>query len=88
MRGVKKGERSDRHLCLDPRTHCRGKMSLFSYSQCKGNIPCTSYSRTFTIHNYGYGTAYTFTHNMIMLEHTAMNGTNTTKHTDANIAQF
>ena len=55
---------------------------------CKGNEPCTSYSRTFTIHNYGYGTAYNFTHNIIMLEHTAMNETNTTKHTDANIAQF
>ena len=40
---------------------------------CKGNIPCTSYSRTFTIHKYGYGIAYTFTHNMNMLEHIAIN---------------
>ena len=32
----------------------------------RGNEPCTSYSRTFTIHNYGYGIAYTFTHNNIM----------------------
>ena len=47
---------------------------------CKGNEPCTSYSRTFTIHNYGYGIAYTFTHNNITLEHTAMNDKNTTVH--------
>ena len=38
------------------------------YVKCKGNEPCTSYSRTFTIHNYGYGIAYTFTHNNITLE--------------------
>ena len=50
---------------------------------CKGNELCTSYSRTFTIHNYGYGTAYTFTHNNITLEHTAMNDKNTITHTDA-----
>ena len=55
---------------------------------CKGNKPCTSYSRTFTIHNYGYDIAYTFTHNNITLEHTAMNNANTTKHTDANNTQF
>ena len=45
-------------------------------------------SQTFTIHKCGYGTAYTFTHNMNMLEHIAINGTNTTKHTDAYNAQF
>ena len=55
---------------------------------CKGKIPCTSYSRTFTIHNYGYGTAYTFTHNNITLEHTAMNDKNTITHTDAYNTQF
>ena len=55
---------------------------------CKGNEPCTSYSRTFTIHNYGYGTAYIFTHNNITLEHTAMNDKNTITHTDANTTQF
>ena len=55
---------------------------------CKGNEPCTSYSRTFTIHNYGCGTAYTFTHNNITLEHTAMNDKNTITHTDANGTQF
>ena len=54
----------------------------------KGNKPCTSYSRTFTIHNYGYGIAYTFTHNNIMLEHTAMNDKNTIAHTDAHNTQF
>ena len=26
---------------------------------CKGNVSCTSYSRTFTIHNYGYGKLHT-----------------------------
>ena len=55
---------------------------------CKGNEPCTSYSRTFTIHNYGYGIAYTFTHNNITLEHTAMNDKNTIAHTGAYITQF
>ena len=54
----------------------------------KGNKPCTSYSRTFTIHNYGYGIAYTFTHNNNMLEHTAMNDKNTIAHTDAHNTQF
>ena len=43
----------------------------------KGINPALSYSRTFTIHNYGYGIAYTFTHNNITLEHTAMNDKNT-----------
>ena len=56
--------------------------------RCKGNEPCTSYSRTFTIHNYGYGIAYTFTHNNITLEHTAMNDKNTIAHTDAYNTQF
>ena len=40
------------------------------------------------MHNYGYGTAYTFTHNNITLEHTAMNDKDTTKHTDVYNAQF
>ena len=38
--------------------------------------------------NYGYGTAYTFTHNNIMLEHTAMNDKNTITHTDAYNTQY
>ena len=59
-----------------------------SSTSCKGNEPCTSYSRTFTIHNYGYGIAYTFTHNNITLEHTAMNDKNTIAHTDAHNTQF
>ena len=54
----------------------------------KGVNPGTSYSRTFTIHNYGYGIAYTFTHNNITLEHTAMNDKNTIAHTDAHNTQF
>ena len=57
-------------------------------AECKGNKPCTSYSRTFTIHNYGYGIAYAFTHNNITLEHTAMNDKNTITHTDAYNTQF
>ena len=63
-------------------------LAVFCSGECKGNIPCTSYSRTFTIHKYGYGTAYIFTHNMNMLEHIANNGTDTTKHTDVYNAQF
>ena len=62
--------------------------SLLSPTGCEGNEPCTSYSRTFTIHNYGYGIAYTFTHNNITLEHTAMNDKNTIAHTDAYNTQF
>ena len=54
----------------------------------KGMNPCTSYSRTFTIHNYGYVNAYTFTHNNITLEHTAMNDKNTITHTDAYNTQY
>ena len=55
---------------------------------CKGNVSCTSYSRTFTIHKWLRQTAYILTHNLNMLEHIANNGMNTTTHTDANIAQF
>ena len=58
------------------------------HDPCKGNEPCTSYSRTFTIHNYGYVNAYTFTHKNITLEHTAMNDKNTITHTDAYNTQF
>ena len=56
--------------------------------KCKGNEPCTSCSRTFTIHNYGYVNAYTFTQNNITLEHTAMNDKNTITHTDAYNTQY
>ena len=72
-------------LC-DPADDQHGRHVLFRF--CKGNEPCTSYSRTFTIHNYGYGIAYTFTHNNIMLDHTAMNDKNTIAHTDAHNTQF
>ena len=79
------------HTC-EYRQYCHVNNTTIQYLTsreiCKGNIPCTSYSRTFTIHKYGYGTAYIFTHNMNTLEHIAINGTNTTKHTDANNAQF
>ena len=64
------------------------RQSTVTDGGCKGNVSCTSYSRTFTIHKYGYGTAYTFTHNMNMFEHIAINGTNTTMHTDMYNAQF
>ena len=70
---------------------CYGKLTvnlLAKGEKCKGNEPCTSYSRTFTIHNYGYGIAYTFTHNNITLEHTAMNDKNTIAHMDAHNTQF
>ena len=42
----------------------------------------------FTIHNWLRQTAYILTHNLNMLEHIANNCMNTTRHTDANIAQF
>ena len=55
---------------------------------CKGNVSCTSYSRTFTIHKWLRQIVYIFTRNLNMLEHIANNGMNTRTHTDANIAQF
>ena len=64
------------------------RQSTVTDGGCKGNKPCTSYSRTFTIYNYGYGIAYTFTHNNITLEHTAMNDKNTIAHTDVYNTQF
>ena len=67
------------HVCAQDRDRVR---------PCKGNEPCTSYSRTFTIHNYGYGIAYTFTHNNITLEHTAMNDKNTIAHMDVLNTQY
>ena len=66
----------------------KGTWGMILHIVCKGNKPCTSYSRTFTIHNYGYVNAYTFTHNNITLEHTAMNDKNTIAHTDAHNTQF
>ena len=44
--------------------------------KCRGNKPCTSYSRTngyVKLRTNGYDIAYTFTHNNITLEHNAMN---------------
>ena len=40
--------------------YCENRLQLTRQSTvtdggCKGNEPCTSYSRTFTIHKYGYG---------------------------------
>ena len=54
----------------------------------KGMNPAPHIHEHFTIHNYGYGIAYTFTHNNITLEHTAMNDKNTIAHTDAHNTQF
>ena len=61
------------------------------WSMCRGNRPCTSYSRT--IYNTkmatdGYDIAYTFTHNNITLEHNAMNNKNTIAHMDVHNTQY
>ena len=64
------------------------RQSTVTDGGCKGNVSCTPYSRTFTIHKWLRQTAYILTHNLNMLEHIANNGMNTTTHTDANIAQF
>ena len=64
------------------------RQSTVTDGVCKGNVSCTSYSRTFTIHKWLRQTAYILTHNNITLEHIANNGMNTTTHIDANIAQF
>ena len=58
---------------------------------CRGNRPCTSYSRT--IYNTkmatdGYDIAYTFTHNNITLEHNAMNNKNTIAHMNVHNTQY
>ena len=55
---------------------------------CKGNVSCTSYSRTFTMHKWLRQTAYILTHNLNNLEHIANNGMNTIMHTDVYNAQF
>ena len=54
----------------------------------KGMYPAPHIHEHFTIHKWLRQTAYILTHNLNMLEHIANNGMNTTKHTDANIAQF
>ena len=54
----------------------------------KGINPAPHTHEHFTIHKWLRQTAYILTHNLNMLEHIANNGTNTTTHTDANIAQF
>ena len=41
-----------------------------------------------TTSNYGYDTAYNFTHNNSMLEHNAMNNKNTITHMDAHNTQY
>ena len=72
-----------------PKTMFQDKIQQRIVEQiCKGNEPCTSYSRTFTIHNYGYDTAYTFTQNNIMLEPNAMNNMNTVAHMNVHNTQF
>ena len=58
---------------------------------CKGNKPCTSYSRTNgygKLRTNGYDIAYTFTHNNITLEHNAMNNKNTIAHMDVHNTQY
>ena len=54
----------------------------------KGMYPAPDIHEHFTIHKYGYGTAYFLTHNMNNLEHIANNCTDTTKHIDVYNAQF
>ena len=54
----------------------------------KGMYSAPHIHEHFTIHKWLRQTAYILTHNLNMLEHIANNGMNTTKHTDANIAQF
>ena len=41
-----------------------------------------------TTSNYGHDIAYNFTHNNIMLEHNAMNNTNTVAHMDVHNTQY
>ena len=65
-----------------PECHCKS---------CRGNRPCTSYSRTNgydKLRTNGYDIAYTFTHNNITLEHNAMNNKNTIAHMDVHNTQY
>ena len=58
---------------------------------CRGNKPCTSYSRTngyVKLRINGYDIAYNFTHNNIMLEHNAMNNMNTIAHMNVHNTQY
>ena len=58
---------------------------------CRGNKPCTSYSRTnghVKLRTNGYGIAYIFTHNNITLEYNAMNNKNTVAHMDVHNTQY
>ena len=58
---------------------------------CRGNRPCTSYSRTNgygKLRTNGYDIAYTFTHNNITLEHNAMNNKNTIAHMHVHNTQY
>ena len=60
-------------------------------SCCRGNKPCTSYSRTnyyVKLRTNGYDIAYNFTHNNIMLEPNAMNNMNTVAHMDVHNTQY
>ena len=75
--------------CENTQIRIPQQRSAVGYSDVvKGMNPAPHISRTFTIHNYGYGIAYTFTHNNITLEHTVMNDKNTIAHTDAYNTQF
>ena len=76
-----------RQICGDPFVKAVNKDHLLSQA-VKGMYPAPHIHEHFTIHKWLRQTAYILTHNLNMLEHTANNGMNTTKHTDANIAQF
>ena len=48
------------------------RQSTVTDGECKGNVSCTSYSRTFLRYTNGYGKpAYILTHNLNKLEHIA-----------------
>ena len=66
--------------------------SYGTYEFCRGNKPCTSYSRSngyVKLLTNGYDIAYNFTHNNITLDHNAMNNNNNTiAHMDVHNTQY
>ena len=71
----------------DSKSTSGGTLCIF----CRGNKPCTSYSRTngyVKLRTNGYDIAYTFTHNNITLEPNAMNNMNTVAHMNVHNTQY
>ena len=68
--------------------HCHSRLVLSEVQAVEESYPTPHIHEQMTTSNYGYDTAYNFTHNNIMLEPNAMNNIDTVAHMNVHNTQY